>query len=165
MSWSICAALFVASLICKQRSGTIAGFLYCLVSFAHWQAYKDYPADSVMFSSYYVIAASLDAMIASVIIVSDDFWTNKKILVPLCITMILSIVNNLFGLYLWQSELEPAAYNNIGTAIYLLFALLLIWNRVNAQLARIFSFISGNTRPHMGFNSSSDKKVRKEASS
>lgn len=139
MSWSICMALIAASLICKQRSGSVAGLLYCLVSVIHWQAFQSFNPHSPAYSSYYLLAATLDALVVSVLMVSDEFVRHKKIFVPLSITMIASIVNNIFGLYLWQFELEPATYNYIGTLIYLVFALLLIWNRVNAQLVGFYS--------------------------
>ena len=124
-------AIFAAAFVSRSPALGLSGLAFGLLSCVHWQVFGGLSAYN--FGYYYATAALFDAVSVLCVCWASTGINKDWYLYPLSIVIMLSIVNNLIGLFVWWAYLPPEFYNLVGVGIYSAVILILAGSRLNVQ--------------------------------
>ena len=129
MSLIIFSLLIAASAMSRTMSLAVSGVIYAGLSMIHFIVFGELSGEN--YGYYYAGAAAFDFISVACVCMSAVALGKNWHLFPLAVVIILSIVNNLFGLFIWFLEINSEIYAGAGLGIYLLVALILAGSRFN----------------------------------
>lgn len=134
MSVTIFLLLVVASILSRSLSLLVSGLAYAMLSMLHLKVFGIVGGDH--YGYYYASAAVFDFLAIICICISAGTLGRDWHLYPLAIVILISIVNNFFGLFVWFFDMVSDIYVWTGVGVYLLAALILAGSRFD--VGRIF---------------------------
>ena len=129
MSLIIFSLIIAAAAMSKTMSLAVSGVIYAGLSMIHFMTFGELSGGNYGF--YYAGAAAFDFASVVCVCMSARALGKNWHLFPLAVVIMLSIVNNLFGLFIWFFELNSEIYAGAGLGIYLAVALILAGSRFN----------------------------------
>lgn len=136
MSVYIFIMLIVAACLSRSLTLLISGVIYSALSMLHYVTFARMGGD--VYGYYYATAGLFDVICVGCICLASKAIGRDSYLFPLSIVILLSIVNNLIGLFFWYFYINPQAYSVFALLIYFTAALILIGSRYN--VGRILRF-------------------------
>ena len=129
MSLFIFLSLIAAALLSRSLSLVVSGAIYATLSMLHLVVFGT--IDGENYGYYYAGAAVFDCVSVVCICMAAQTLGKDWHLLPLSIVILVSIANNLYGLFVWFFALGAEVYAGIGLGIYILAIFILAGSRFN----------------------------------
>tara|TARA_R110002167_G_scaffold169628_1_gene367542 strand:+ start:210 stop:689 length:480 start_codon:yes stop_codon:yes gene_type:complete len=121
--------IIVAALMSNSVSLMISGLIYAAVSMLHLMVFGR--LDGSDYGYYYASAAMFDCVCAICICMAAACLDKDWHLFPLSLVMILSMLVNMGGLFIWYYGWDSTMYKIAGVTVYLLAATILLGSSLN----------------------------------
>lgn len=129
MSLLIFSLIVIAAMLSRSLSLLVSGLIFAMLSMLHFKVFGMISGEN--YGYYYAGAAVFDCICVICICISAQTLGKDCHLLPLSIAILLSIANNLLGLFVWFFEFSSEVYAGIGISIYVAVAFILAGSRFN----------------------------------